>query len=1046
MINWFAKNSVAANLLMIIVLGAGFLSAKNRIPLEVFPSFELDIVTIAVPYRGSTPAESEEGVVLRVEEAIYDLDGIKHINSTAAEGAAVIQVEVETGYDARELLAEIKNRVDAISTFPAETERPTYEIAQRRREVIAVAIAGDLPELQLRQLGEQVRDEINALPGITQVELEGIRDYEISIEIPAQSLEAYDLSLNQVSAAIAQSSLDLSAGQVRTPAGDILLRTRGQAYEYADFAKIIVVSRADGTLLTLGDIADIRDGFDETPLSNLFNGKPSVLLEVYRTGNQSAIEVADAVKTYVSEISARLPEGVEISTWRDRSRIVKARLATLTSSAIQGGILIFCLLTLFLRLSVAIWVCVGIPVSFTGAMIFMPELGLTFNIVSLFAFILVLGIVVDDAIVTGESIYSRMKTERSPLDAAIKGTHDVAVPVTFGVLTTAVAFLPILFMGGHRGAIFAQIPMVVISVLLFSLVESKLVLPSHMTHIKTRSSNHKPNAFQRFQRAFADKFESLIERYYQPLLEKCLKYRYATWSLFVGGFILTMAIIASGDVRFVFMPRVPSETARASLEMPAGTPYEVTQRHIRTITDAALELQAEQIDPETGDSIILNILSTAGSAGSRNRGANSGRVMFEILSPEKRSLKITSNELVQLWRQKIGDIPGAQEVNYRAEIGRGGNPVEVRLTGSNIPRLEAAAQVFRQRIEQYPGVFDVGDSLSDGKRELQLSLKPEAEMLGITVEQLARQTRAAFFGIEAQRIQRGRDDVRVLVRYPDSERRNLATLEQMKVRTSDGTLVPFNVVANVTEGRSYNSIRRMDRERVLNVFADADKTTTDIEGIKRDLRAFIPDVLDQYPGVKAALAGEAEEQAESTGSLGLGLIIVLFVIYVLLAIPLKSYGQPLMVMSVIPFGLIGAVLGHIIMGMDLSILSFMGMLALTGVVVNDSLVLVDYVNQQRQRGMSLYDAVASAGVRRFRAVLLTSITTFSGVTPLLLDKTTQAQFLIPMGISLGFGVLFATAITLLLVPSLYLIVEDIKGLFGEQKPQTTPSESITTSA
>lgn len=1029
MINWFAKNSVAANLLMIVVLAAGILSAKHRIPLEVFPSFELDIVTIAVPYRGASPVESEEGVVLRVEEAIYDLAGIKHINATAAEGAAIIQVEVDTGYNAREMLAEIKNRVDAISTFPAETERPTYELAERRREVIAVAIAGDLPELQLRMLGERVRDELTALPDVSQVELDGVRDYEISIEIPSRSLEAYDISLTDVSTAITQSSLDLSAGQLRTEAGDILLRTRGQAYQYADFAKIIVISRADGTQLTLGDIAEIRDGFDETPLSNLFNGEPSVLLEVYRTGNQSAIEVAEAVEAYVAKMSAQLPAGVEIKTWRDRSRILKARLSTLTNSAIQGGILIFCMLALFLRLSVAIWVCVGIPVSFTGAMILMPELGLTFNIVSLFAFILVLGIVVDDAIVTGESIYSRLKTEKTPLDAAIKGTHDVAVPVTFGVLTTAVAFLPIVFMGGARGAIFAQIPMVVISVLLFSLIESKLVLPAHMTHVKTRQGNHRPNAFQRFQQRFADGFESMVDRYYQPVLLKCLKYRYATWSLFVGGLLLTVAIIASGDIRFVFMPRVQSETARATLQMPAGTPYEITQRHIQRITDAALELQSEQIDPATGDSIILNVLSTAGSAGGGDRGGNTGRVMLEILSPEKRSLKTSSTEVVQLWRNKIGNIPGAQELSYRAEIGRGGNPVEVRLSGSDIPRLGEAAAVFRERIEQYPGVFDVGDTLSDGKRELQIQLRPEAEMLGITVEQLARQTRAAFFGIEAQRIQRGRNDVRVLVRYPDSERRNLSTLEQMKVRSPDGTLVPFSVVAEITEGRSYNSIRRMDRERVLSVFADADKNNADIEGIKRDLANFIEDTLPQFPGIKASLAGEAEEQAESTGSLGLGLIIVLFAIYVLLAIPLKSYGQPLMVMSVIPFGLIGAVLGHLVMGMDLSILSFMGMLALTGVVVNDSLVLVDYVNQQRSRGMSLYDAVASAGVRRFRAVLLTSITTFSGVTPLLLDKTTQAQFLIPMGISLGFGVLFATAITLLLVPSLYLIVEDIKHLF-----------------
>ncbi len=1043
MIAWFARNGVAANLLMVLIFGAGFHAASSRTPLEVFPSFELDLVTIAVPFRGATPTESEEGVVLRIEEAIYDIEGIKKIIATAAEGAGIVTVEVEQGYAPRELLDEIKNRVDAISTFPADAERPTYELAARKREVIAVGISGDLPERRLRALGERVRDDLVNLPDVSQVELQEVRDYEISIEIPANTLEALGLTLQEVAAAVQRSSLDLAAGAIRTRGGEVLIRTLGQAYTEREFERIVVRSREDGTQLLLRDIAVVNDGFEEDPLRSLFNGRPGVLIEVYRTGDQSAIQVADAVFAYVERMRPTLPPGVGIETWRDRSRIVKARLATLTGSAVQGLILVFLLLALFLRFSVAVWVCIGIPISFMGALILMPELGVTFNIVSLFAFILVLGIVVDDAIVTGESIYTRLKTARDPLDAAIRGTHDVAVPVTFGVLTTAVAFVPILFIEGARGQIFAQIPMIVIPVLLFSLVESKLILPAHMKHIRVRGDRPEDHgAVVRAQMAFADGFERLIARVHGPLLRTALKHRYVTMALFVAGLVIIHAIVSSGAVRFVFFPRVQSETARATLTMPAGTAFEVTQGHIERMTAAAQELKAEYIDPETNESIVLNILSTVGASDGDTRGSHVGRVMFEIVSPEQRSLKITSSDLVQEWRRRIGPIPGAQEVGFRAEIGRAGNPLEVELSGADFARLEAAAAKVQERLASYQGVFDIGNSMSDGKREIRLRLKPEAELLGITLEQLARQVRAAFFGIEAQRIQRGREDVRVMVRYPESERRTLATLERMLIRAPGGADVPFSEVAQAEYTRGYDSIRRVDRRRVIRVYSDVDKQNTDIEALKADLQAYVAELLQEYPGLQGRLAGEAEEQQESFASLRAGLMLVLFAIYALLAIPLKSYGQPLIVMSVIPFGAIGAVLGHIALGMDLSILSFMGMLALVGVVVNDSLVLVDYVNQRRAEGMPVFDAVNTAGVARFRAVMLTSLTTFAGVTPLLLDETTQAQFLIPMGVSLGFGVLFATLITLVLVPVNYLVLEDIKGVFsGRGLVQENPGQA-----
>ena len=1042
MIAWFTRNGVAANLLMLFIVGFGIYSVSERIPLEVFPNFELDAVYINIPYRGATPEEAEEGVVLRVEEAIHDLEGIDQINGIAAEGSAQISAEIEAGYDPRNLLDDIKNRVDAISTFPAEVERPIYSLAQFRREVISVAVAGNASELALREIGERVRDDLTNLPGVTQVNLDGVRNYEISIEVSPNMLEAHGLTLAEVGEAIRRSSLDLSAGEVRTDGGDFLVRTRGQAYTRDEFEDVVVLSRPDGTHLTLKDIATVRDGFEETPLAGRFNGKPGVLIEIYRVGDQSAIDIADAVKNYVAESQSWLPAGFEMAYWRDQSRIVKARLGTLTRSAIQGGILIFLLLALFLRMSVALWVCIGIPVSFMGALVVMPELGASINIISLFAFIVVLGIVVDDAIVTGENIYSHLQNEKDSTMAAIRGTEEVAVPVTFGVLTTAAAFLPLYFIEGVRGQLFAQIPIVAISALLFSLVESKLILPSHMKHVRAYHDDpEKHSGFVRWQQRFANGFEALIVRRYKPLLQAALKARYTTWALFAAALIISIALVASGTLRFVFFPRVQSEIARASLIMNPGTPFEQTEAQVQRMLEAAQSLQDEYIDPLTGESIIINILSTTGYAGSGTRGAHTGRVMFEIVSPEQRSLQITSSELVREWRQLIGVIPGAQEVSYRAEIGRGGAPLEVRLQGNDLKALDTIAKQVAERMQQYAGVFDINSSSGNGKEQIELRLKPQAELLGISLEQLARQVRGAVFGLEAQRIQRGRDDVRVMVRYPEAERDSLADLQQMRIRTPTGAEVPLGEVAEVSYGRSDDSITRVDRRRIVNISADVDKESADIEAIKADLLAYAQELVSAHPGMDAKLTGEAEEQAESFGSLKTGLWFVLAVIYVLLAIPFKSYGQPLMVMSVIPFGIIGALFGHMLLGFDLSLISFMGMLALIGVVVNDSLVLVDYVNKRRLEGMALFDAVSRAGVARFRAVMLTSLTTFAGLMPLIFEKSTQAQFLKPMAISLGFGILFATAITLILIPVNYMILEDIKGLFSRRPQEATDQAS-----
>ncbi len=1031
MINWFARNPVAANLMMVIILAMGAHAAFNRIPLEVFPAFESDVVTIGLIYRGATPAEVEESLVIRVEEAIADLDGIKKIISLANEGAARIRIEVLTGTNPHQLLEDIKTRVDAISTFPDEVERATYSVVVFRREVISVVVSGDLSERELRRYGEEVRDELAALPMLNQVELNAVRKPEISIELSEQALNRYRLTFDAVTQAIRRSSVDLPAGSIRTEGGEILLRTQGLASRGADFAAIVLRARADGSRLTLGDVATVNDGFEQDPLDMKFDGKPGVLVKVFRTGDQSALDIGQIVKDYVTKKSTQLPANVSLKQWRDRSRIVKLRLQTLLDSAWQGGLLIFLILALFLRISVALWVCVGIPISFMGALWLMPELGVTINIISLFAFILVLGIVVDDAIVTGENIFSHLKRSEDQVDAVVRGAQEVSVPVTFGLLTTVVAFAPLLFVEGVRGAIFAQIPAIVIPVLLFSWVESKLILPAHLRHVRVDHQQKKLNPLSRLQRRVADSLEYFVKHLYQPLLVRSLKQRYLTLAIFIAISFIVVSFAASGRYAFTFFPRVESETARATLTMQSGTPAEVTAQHLAKMAKEAEKLQARFID-EDGNSVISNIMINtgwAGGGGGPPAGGGSsevGQVSLALVPPEERKVEVSTRKLVRAWRRAIGEIPGAKELTYRAEIGRGGDPVDVQLSGRDFKVLSEIASAVREQLHQYPGVFDIRDSFEDGKPEIKLRVRPEAELLGLSTTELGRQVRQAFFGDEAQRIQRGRDDVRVMVRYPEAERRDLNSLDTMRIRSADGTQVPFGNVAEVNMGHGFSSIRRIDRQRVVSVTADLDKKTTDARTIARDLRGFMDELLKKYPGVSYSLEGEQREQGDTFGSLISGSIFTLLAIYSLLAIPFRSYVQPILVLMVIPFSIVGALLGHMVMGLNLSIMSLMGMLALAGVVVNDSLVLVDWINRKRREGMHLDEALRTAGGSRFRPILLTSLTTFAGLTPMLLEKSTQAQFLIPMAVSLGFGILYATFLSLLLIPTSYRILEDVR--------------------
>ncbi len=1020
MISWFTKNDVAANLLMFSIIMAGVFAITNAIPVEIFPSVDPDRISVRIALRGSTPEDSELSLSQRVEESINDLEGIKEYNSYSYEGGSTVDIEVADGYEPREILDDVKSRVDAINTFPSAAERPIISLSAWKRDVITATISGNISEREIREQAEHIRKDLLKIPGITQVTLSGVRNFEVAIELDQDKLQEYNLSLSQVSNAINNYSLDLSAGNLKSNAGDILIRSKGQAYHQDDFEKIPVISDDNGAIISLGDIANVNDGFEETAIRTRFNGKIAAEIRIFRVGDQSAIEIADKVKAYINQKKLLLPETVNLEYWDDNSEVLKKRIRTLVNNAIQGGFLVFILLSLFLRPMVAFWVFIGIPVSFLGAFALMPVFGTSINLVSLFGFIVVLGIVVDDAIVTGENIYTHLGRSETGLQAAIQGTKEVSIPVTFGVLTTVAAFAPMAILGGHRGAIFAQIPAVVIPCLLFSLIESKFVLPAHLKHLKVKPSDKLAN-WQKWQQRFAQNFEKTILKTYQPALRWALDNRWTTLVCFFGMLICIIAAIMAGHARYAFFPRIPSETITVSLEMPAGTPFEVTDSHIQRIIVQTQRLQEKY--SRNDKSVVLNILSRTGERGG---SPHKGNVRVELAPPETRVIDIGSQEFSQELRKSIGIIPGAEQLSFRAEIGRGGDPIDIQLRANNFDELKTVADKIKQRLVTYPTVFDINDSLADGKQELMIKLTPEAKLLGVSRIEIVQQVRQAFFGLEAQRIQRGRDDVRVMVRFPIEERDNLAHLNTMLINTPSGQQIPLYILAELTPGRGPSTIQRINGYRTVSVRADVDKNSTNMTTLKRDLFDYVDTLVAQYPGMSYYVGGEGEEESDTFSTLRWGMLAALFAIFCLLAIPFKSYVQPLIVMSVIPFGIIGAMLGHWFMGMNLTIMSILGLVALTGVVVNDSLVLVDYINKTVTKTQNLSEAILTAGAARFRPVMLTSLTTFIGLLPLLFEKETQAQFLIPMAVSLGFGIIFATAITLILVPINYLLLHNLR--------------------
>ncbi len=1034
-ISWFARNPVAANLLMAVILFSGVLVAQS-IRKQTTPDFELDIIRVTVPYPGAAPQEVEQGILTRVEDAIVNVPGIAEIESTASEGSGTVSIELEPGANLDLVQNQVKTRVDAIPTLPELAEKPVIERVEVPVPVIFISIYGDMDEYARKEIAADVRDGLLQLPGINDVQLLGDRPYEISIEVSQATLERYQLTMSEIALAVRANASDIPGGTIETDRGDILLRTQGQVYTGQEFAQIAVRTFEDGSRLLLSDIATIDDGFVEGDDFGLFNRDPVATMRVLASGQQNELRTAAVVKDYVAEFTKTLPESVRVTTWVDRANYLQQRLDMMLKNMWQGAVLVFIVLSLFLRLRFAMWVIIGIPVTFLGALALLPynPWPVTINVISLFGFILVLGIVVDDAIIIGESIYTKTRADGHTVDNVIAGAHRVATTATFGVLTTIAAFAPMLFVGGLAGSFLEAVAVVVTLCLLFSLVESKLILPAHLAHAKIApidesvifapySTSRNPlrwisKAFQRAQRHTQHALHWVIDTVYDPLLRRAIKARGVTFAIFLAMIILAGGLFAGGFLRFVIFPELPGDYLFASVNMQTGTPSKERNATLLHLQESVYVVRDRYLNENPGATDPLRHVATFTESATR------GSVIVEMPPVETQSLN--GDDLADLWREQTGDVPGVRTLQFtNGNVIGGGSPLSFKLTGDNIDAIEAAADELAKALRGYAGVFDISNSASAAGNEIELAVKPGAEALGITLNTLGTQVRQAFYGEEVQRIQRGKDELKVMLRYPEGDRRSVDDLETMLVATPNGDRVPFAEVAEVSYGSAYASITRQDGKRTVTVSADVDTVVTQPREVIEDVNEnVIPAILARYPGVEYALEGASLEEQQFLTNLVYASIAALFLIYALIAIPLKSYVQPLIIMAVIPFGFIGAIIGHLILGMEISMFSLFGLIALAGVVVNDSLIMIDFVNKARAEGTPVYEAVLESGKARFRAIILTSITTAIGLVPIMLETSAQAQFVIPMAVSMSFGILFATMITLILVPTLYLLQDD----------------------
>jgi multidrug efflux pump subunit AcrB len=1036
LLGWFASNHVAANLLMMFIIVSGLLAVFS-IKMEVFPEFSADLISVTVPYRGASPEDVEKGVILRVEEAVAAVDGVKRITGTAAEGSGSVMIEVEEYADTSEVLDDIKAEIDRIETLPDETEKPVVAELTTRHKVITVVLYGDVPEKVLKRLADRMRDDLTAHDTISQVEIFGMRPYEISIEVPEENLRRYNLSFDDVSRAVAASSLDVPAGSVKTEAGEVLLRTEGQMYAGPEFEKIVVVSRKDGTAVTLAEVASVRDEFEDVDLYTTFDGMRAALVKVFRIGDQDALTVAKTVKDYIAGIKGSLPNGVYADLWEDDSRILMSRINLLKKNGYFGLTFVFLCLLLFLDARLAFWITMGIPISFMGAFWLMPVFGISINMISLFALIMSLGLVVDDAIVVGENIYRYRQQGLDRLEAAASGAKEMFVPVVLAVLTTVFAFMPLAYTTGVMGKILRVLPLVVSSVLFISLVEALLILPAHLSGRRVLHTGA-ARLLDRVKNSADAALSRFVNGTFIRAVAAAVRWRYITLSAAVAVLLFTVGFIAGGYIKFTFFDAVEADNMVATLVMPQGTAVEQTQKIARRIEAAAVEVAAEADGrANEGPSVIAHIATTVGAnptlshegptgtSGPETAQSHLAEINVELLEGQRRS--ISSVSLKNTWREKVGPIPGVSSLKFVSEIFSPGEDVNIELTHESFDVLVKAAEDLKSSLKGYKGTADIADSFEPGKPELKLDLKESGRMLGLTLSDLARQVRQGFYGQEVQRIQRGRHDVRVMVRYPESERRSLSDIERMRIRLPDGRQIPFDAVADVRYGRGFATIQRADRRRVVNVTADVDESAANTDRINASLAATVlPELMAEYPSLQWRFAGQQRERNESLGSLKSNFLLAMLAIYALLAVQFKSYAQPLIVMSAIPFGIVGATIGHLLLGFNLSILSMFGIVALSGVVVNDSLILIDFINRHRRTGDCIEDVVHRCAAVRFRPIMLTTLTTFFGLAPMMVERSLQARFLIPMAISLAFGVMFATVITLLLVPSLYMVLEDVK--------------------
>jgi multidrug efflux pump subunit AcrB len=1034
----FARNTVFANIVLVLIFLAGGIATMSMIR-ENFPEFSLDMITISVLYPGADPEEVEEGICQKIEEAIEGMEGIKQYTTQSSENVGTANIEVKEDYDVSDVLDRVRTKVNAISTFPVDAEKPVIFEFMLKDPVMLLYLSGDMSERRIKEWSEKIKDEIQQLREVSKVEIFGARGYEIGIEVSEERLREYGLTFNMIVDAIRRSSLNLAGGTIRTQGEEIRVRTMGRKYTGEALSSIVVLARPEGEIITLDRVASINDGFTEDPINALINGEPSVLLILYKTKEEDALVISEAVQQFISQKQMRLPVGAYIKIFYDNTEMLRSRINMLSKNLIIGLMIVFFLLWCFLNARLSFWGGMGIPVSIAGAMAILWAIGGTINMVSLLGLILVLGIVVDDAIVVGEAIYFHRKQGEPPIKAAVEGVCEVGMPVIAAVTTSIVTLVPLFYIGGIMGKFISIMPAVVIACLAVSLLECLILLPAHLSHLPNPDSkNNNLNPLTRrlkvVHRLTSSSMEWFVARIYTPLLSKALYWRYILLCIAISTLLLSIGLVKGGILKFEVFPEVDGFIMTSTVDFPSGTPSDVTKQAIEQI-DAALLRLAEQTKTRSGDPLIEDRMAMIGQTmeGIPRSGPHLGSVQAILLDSKRRG--IHTKDLMVQWEKEIGPIPGVKSMTFAGlEAGPPGAPIEVWLQGRDMNDILAATDDLMDRLRMFEGVYQIRSDFSPGKNEMRLELKPEARTLGLTVDDLARQVYAGYYGEEAVRLQRGRDDIRIKVRYTANERRRISDFEKIRIRTRNGHEVPLMSVADISFAPGYSTITRTDGMRRVAVSADVDTNKANANEIFSELSSnFFTQLKRQYPGLNVALQGEQKKMRESFDSLFVGYPLAILGIFIIIATMFRSYTQPFIIMFTVPFGIIGAVFGHLLLGYNLSIMSIFGIVALTGVVVNDGIVLIERVNENIAEGMSFFDAILSGGARRFRAIVLTSLSTVGGLAPLIMETDLQAKFLIPMALSMAAGIAFATVLTLVLVPSLMVLLSDARLLVHRLK-------------